>query len=477
MKNSQHLKAYVQMHPDNKMAWYLLGKEYHKNGQEGKANYCFNEAGEIYEAFEHSKVPSAVLREYEEGLMRADLQRHQGKLKVRRLLIGLMLTLLLFIPSNISPGAITDQDGMTAESNPANIRAVDPQESVSTEETAVQFTAQEDQGPSSEKQLLNLLQNKKAPLHIAVLGLKRSGRWLLWSDKPSIEYTVTKKVNGQADYQSYDPASCSCQPPEHGKLVAKADQWQEQQVELAVLSSSIKSFYNSKGRPPASLKELSGAFPGNWLAGATPSMKQSFAELTKNISSKITPETPSPSGGKASTGKNEEGSLPVGATESNPSGNKNKSEVPFLSEPLSILVDKEKHRLAVISGNIIIRNYEVGLGGNKTPEGSFVISDKVINPNGHSNGEFGSRGMQLSDSNYAIHGTNEPESIGKDESLGCIRMKREDVEELFALVPKGTKVQISKGVLPAAPLLPKERFSPSTARNQTNPHKVYHWLN
>lgn len=54
--------------------------------------------------------------------------------------------------------------------------------------------------------------------------------------------------------------------------------------------------------------------------------------------------------------------------------------------------------------------------------------------------------MQLSDSNYAIHGTDEPESIGKDESLGCIRMSRKDVEELFAMVPMGTKVQISKGV-------------------------------
>lgn len=68
-----------------------------------------------------------------------------------------------------------------------------------------------------------------------------------------------------------------------------------------------------------------------------------------------------------------------------------------------------------------------------------------MNPNGRDNGEFGSRGMQLSDSNYAIHGTNEPDSIGKDESLGCIRMSRKDVEELFAMVPMGTKVQISQG--------------------------------
>ncbi|MNW66472.1 putative L,D-transpeptidase YkuD [compost metagenome] len=85
--------------------------------------------------------------------------------------------------------------------------------------------------------------------------------------------------------------------------------------------------------------------------------------------------------------------------------------------------------------------------------------------------------MQLSDTNYAIHGTNEPDSIGKDESLGCIRMKREDVEELFAMVPMGTKVQISKGVLPDELMLPGERYPSRTPPDQTNPNKVYHWLN
>ncbi|MNO03947.1 hypothetical protein D3C81_2248080 [compost metagenome] len=56
-------------------------------------------------------------------------------------------------------------------------------------------------------------------------------------------------------------------------------------------------------------------------------------------------------------------------------------------------------------------------------------------------------------------------------------MKREDVEELFAMVPMGTKVQISKGVLPDELLLPEERFPSGTPLNQTNPNKVYHWLN
>lgn len=141
-------------------------------------------------------------------------------------------------------------------------------------------------------------------------------------------------------------------------------------------------------------------------------------------------------------------------------------------------MDKQKHRLALASGNIILRNYAVGLGGDKTPEGEFAISDKVVNPNGRDNGEFGSRGMQLSDSNYAIHGTNEPDSIGKDESLGCIRMSRKDIEELFAMVPMGTKVTITgKGSLPEELIVPEERYPSDSPRNQTNPHKVYHWLN
>ncbi|MNC55881.1 hypothetical protein D3C75_1054460 [compost metagenome] len=56
-------------------------------------------------------------------------------------------------------------------------------------------------------------------------------------------------------------------------------------------------------------------------------------------------------------------------------------------------------------------------------------------------------------------------------------MSREDVEELFAMVPMGTKVQISKGVLPEELLVPAERFPTGTIQDQTNPHKVYHWLN
>ena len=45
-----------------------------------------------------------------------------------------------------------------------------------------------------------------------------------------------------------------------------------------------------------------------------------------------------------------------------------------------------------------------------------------------------------SDTGYRIHGTNDPSSIGKAMSSGCIRMLNQDVAELFSLVPVGTKV-------------------------------------
>jgi lipoprotein-anchoring transpeptidase ErfK/SrfK len=46
------------------------------------------------------------------------------------------------------------------------------------------------------------------------------------------------------------------------------------------------------------------------------------------------------------------------------------------------------------------------------------------------------------DTLYRIHGTNEPWSIGKAASSGCIRMLNEDVFELYGSVPIGTRVVV-----------------------------------
>jgi len=43
---------------------------------------------------------------------------------------------------------------------------------------------------------------------------------------------------------------------------------------------------------------------------------------------------------------------------------------------------------------------------------------------------------------YGIHGTNEPKSIGKAASHGCIRMARKDLEEMYEMVHVGDSVEL-----------------------------------
>jgi hypothetical protein len=43
---------------------------------------------------------------------------------------------------------------------------------------------------------------------------------------------------------------------------------------------------------------------------------------------------------------------------------------------------------------------------------------------------------------YAIHGTNQPQTVGRAVSHGCVRMRNPDIAELYAMVPVGTPVYI-----------------------------------
>jgi hypothetical protein len=50
--------------------------------------------------------------------------------------------------------------------------------------------------------------------------------------------------------------------------------------------------------------------------------------------------------------------------------------------------------------------------------------------------------MGLGYKGYGIHGTNRPKSIGTAASHGCIRMRNQDVEDLFARVEVGDAVEL-----------------------------------
>ena len=105
-------------------------------------------------------------------------------------------------------------------------------------------------------------------------------------------------------------------------------------------------------------------------------------------------------------------------------------------------VSTSKHQLKLFDGNRLIKSYPIGVGKilSPTPTGTFTIVNKQLNPGG----PFGSLWMGLSKPHYGIHGTNKPNSIGKNVSHGCIRMHNHDVLELSSRVPIGTWVAIHK---------------------------------
>ncbi len=105
-----------------------------------------------------------------------------------------------------------------------------------------------------------------------------------------------------------------------------------------------------------------------------------------------------------------------------------------------IIVDLSDRQLYLLDQNIVVRGFPVGIGTmlTQTPAGEFTIINKQANPGG----PFGAFWMGLSKPHYGIHGTNNPSSIGRLVSQGCIRMYNEDVLTLSRLVPVGTRVTI-----------------------------------
>jgi lipoprotein-anchoring transpeptidase ErfK/SrfK len=66
----------------------------------------------------------------------------------------------------------------------------------------------------------------------------------------------------------------------------------------------------------------------------------------------------------------------------------------------------------------------------------------AVIPGGSPHNPMGAAAMTLAGGEYAIHGTNQPGSIGGFVSYGCIRMLNSDITDLFARVGYGTTVVV-----------------------------------
>ena len=135
-------------------------------------------------------------------------------------------------------------------------------------------------------------------------------------------------------------------------------------------------------------------------------------------------------------------------------------------KPGTIVVDTPARRLFLVMPGGKARRYAVGVGKpgfewagthkvtrkaewpSWRPPAEMIAREKKKGRTlptfmeGGVNNPLGARALYLGSTIYRIHGTNQAWSIGKAVSSGCIRMRNEDVMDLYDRVPKGTKVRV-----------------------------------
>jgi len=104
--------------------------------------------------------------------------------------------------------------------------------------------------------------------------------------------------------------------------------------------------------------------------------------------------------------------------------------------------------LITVVGNEVVRRaadgqeipFDVGDGREIVANGNIIIPPFGTTQRKYT-GVLGTNRLNLGDG-YALHGTDQPNSIGTSVSHGCVRLRNEDIETLYQMVPVGTPVYI-----------------------------------
>jgi len=121
--------------------------------------------------------------------------------------------------------------------------------------------------------------------------------------------------------------------------------------------------------------------------------------------------------------------------------------------PFAAVVDLADFSLTVHLQGYYVKRYPVGIGKDgSTPLGTFPVLNKVVNPQytdpdgkvidgDDPANPLGERWIDLGNS-YGIHGTIEPDSVGRAASRGCIRLHDADIIEVYDFLVVGSEVVI-----------------------------------
>jgi len=118
-----------------------------------------------------------------------------------------------------------------------------------------------------------------------------------------------------------------------------------------------------------------------------------------------------------------------------------------------MVVELAAHRLTVFQGGDVVRVETIGVGtaATRTPGGLWFTTELLRPPTEGTYGTFayglsgytgepgGPEGIQ---GQLGLHGTNDPTTLGRDVSLGCIRMSNEAISALATQLPLGVPVDV-----------------------------------
>ncbi|MCA9244621.1 MAG: L,D-transpeptidase family protein [Phycisphaerales bacterium] len=126
--------------------------------------------------------------------------------------------------------------------------------------------------------------------------------------------------------------------------------------------------------------------------------------------------------------------------------------------PFHARISLSEFRMDVYLNDTFVRSYAVGIGrDNGTPSGKWVVRTRLRNPTyyppassdlkevirpedprnplgGYWIALEGVEGDTIGQEGFGIHGTNQPETVGKSASLGCIRMLADDIRDVYGML-------------------------------------------
>jgi len=123
--------------------------------------------------------------------------------------------------------------------------------------------------------------------------------------------------------------------------------------------------------------------------------------------------------------------------------------------PFGAVVDLSEYCLTVHAHGWYVNRYMVGIGRDqKTPVGRFTVEEKLENPTWYNpdggvveaddpENPLGEFWIGLGN-HIGIHGTNDPSTIGRAASRGCVHLGESEIAEVFSLLSPGSVVMIRK---------------------------------